>query len=318
MRAGVIAKKLGMVTAWNEWGYMIPLTILEIQDCQVVQVKTPPKEPVCALQIGTGIKKLRRTTKQMMGHFARADVPPKRKLWEFKVTPDAILPVGTEITCRHFLPGQKVDVCAFTKGKGTQGVMRRWGFGGQPASHGTSLAHRSSGSIGARKDPGKVWKGKKMAGKTGNKRRTIKNLFVHALMPQEKVILVKGAVPGRTGCWVRVTDAKFYKFTTPPPFPTFKSVEGEEEADIIKAEYPKPWPTSLEEPNALSDEEYKRLMTDPEYRRQKIPEILQEFLDQHGGDISNLRAEDLSLHEVKQLLQGKGKISFDPSIDESD
>eukprot|EP01094_Clydonella_sp_ATCC50884_P021824 TRINITY_DN488_c0_g1_i2.p1 TRINITY_DN488_c0_g1~~TRINITY_DN488_c0_g1_i2.p1 ORF type:complete len:286 (+),score=64.71 TRINITY_DN488_c0_g1_i2:85-942(+) len=180
-RCGVIAKKLGMMPVWNKYMEHFPVTVLEIQDCQVTQVKTREKEGFYAIQVGAGERTLKHTTKPMLRHFEKAGVEPKMVTGEFRVTPDALLPVGTTFNAKHFVPGQLLDVQGVTSGKGFQGGMKRWGFGGLFATHGVSKAHRSIGSTGQCQDPGKVWKGKKMPGRMGGKKRTQKNLFVHTL-----------------------------------------------------------------------------------------------------------------------------------------
>lgn len=227
-RSAVLAIKAGMYPIFDEFRQEIVLTALWIPSCHVLQVKTVEKEGYTALQIGAGTKKLKRVTKPMLGHFQKAGVEPKHAITEVRVTPDAIIPVGTELTARHFLPGQFVDVTGRTVGKGFQGPMKRWGFRGGSATHGTSLAHRTHGSTGQRTLPGRVFKGKKMAGHMGAKRRTIPSLWLYMIDFKHNFLFVKGSVPGKNGTYVLVKDAVRKKFTTPPPMPTFFPPPGED------------------------------------------------------------------------------------------
>lgn len=187
---------------------------------QVVQVKREHSDGYTALQVGAGERKLKRTTQQLQGHFARADVAPKAILREFRVSSDALLDPGTALSVLHFRVGQFVDVSGISKGKGFAGVMKRWGFSGGPASHGASRVHRSAGSTGQRQDPGRVFPGKKMAGHMGASRVTVKNLVVYRLIPDSNVLLVVGAVPGPNGGWLELRDAKNKPLQRVPPFPT--------------------------------------------------------------------------------------------------
>ncbi|CAI5508933.1 unnamed protein product [Closterium sp. Naga37s-1] len=227
-----------MTATWDKWGVRIPLTVLWIDDNQVVQVKTREKEGYTSLQIGSGQKKPKQLTKPELGHFRAAGVPLKRKLVEFRVSEDCILPVGTPIDVRHFVPGQFIDVTGTTVGKGFQGPMKRWGFKGMPASHGASLSHRSHGSTGGRQDPGKVFKNKKMAGQMGNKQRTVQSVWVYKVEPARGLLWVKGQVPGHSGNFVFVKDAvRKHEVQGPDaqeygglqlPFPTFYPPAGED------------------------------------------------------------------------------------------
>ncbi|KAL3687397.1 hypothetical protein R1sor_013706 [Riccia sorocarpa] len=221
-RTGVVAVKCGMTAVWDKWGTRVPVTVLWIDDNQVVQAKTKEKEGHNALQIGAGQKKAKQLTKPELGHFIASGVPLKRELAEFPVSEDGLLPVGTVLGVRHFVPGQYIDVAGITTGKGFQGGMKRWGFAGMPASHGTSVAHRALGSTGGRQDPGKVFKGKKMAGQMGAKRRTVKNVWVYKIDPARNLMWVRGQIPGHNGNFVELTDA-VYKKPDPStlPFPTF-------------------------------------------------------------------------------------------------
>jgi large subunit ribosomal protein L3 len=207
MRSGVIAQKLGMTRVYNDAGEQQPVTVLRMENCQVVAQRTEEKNGYTAVQLGTGFAKVKNTSKAMRGHFAKASVEPKRKLAEFRVSPDNMIDVGAELTAEHFVPGQKVDVTGTTQGKGFQGVMKRHNFGGGRATHGNSLSHRSHGSTGMCQDPGKVFKGKKMAGQMGATRVTTQNLEIVSTDVDRGLILVKGAIPGSKGAWILVRDA---------------------------------------------------------------------------------------------------------------
>ena len=222
-RTGVIAVKVGMTQDYDTWGARVPLTVLWIDECEVVQVKSEEKEGYTALQLGCGARRPKQVPSSLKGHFKAAGLPLKRKLAEFRVTPDAMLPVGTEIRSSHFVAGQFVDIAGTTIGKGFQGVMKRWGFAGQPASHGNSLSHRSAGSIGACQDPGKVFKGKKMAGRMGGKRRTVQNCLVWKVDPTRNLLYVRGQVAGHKGNFVLVKDSVWKLGPEQPllPFPTY-------------------------------------------------------------------------------------------------
>jgi len=219
MRTGIIARKMGMTRLFGEDGSHVPVTVLKLDGCQVVAVRTAEKDGYTAVQLGVGKAKVKNVGKPMRGHFAKAKVEPKRKLAEFRVTPDALLEVGAEITAAHYVPGQFVDVSGITIGKGFSGVMKRWNFRGLEASHGVSISHRSHGSTGGRQDPGKTWKNKKMAGHYGVDRVTTQNLKIVATDVDRGLIMVKGAVPGSEGGYVMVTDAVKRKRHKDAPFP---------------------------------------------------------------------------------------------------
>jgi large subunit ribosomal protein L3 len=207
MRSGVIAQKVGMTRVYNDTGEHIPVTVLRMENCQVVAQRTAEKNGYTAVQLGVGLAKVKNTTKALRGHFSKASVEPKSKLAEFRVSPENMLDVGAEITVDHFVAGQKVDVTGTSTGKGFQGVMKRHNFGGGRATHGNSVSHRVHGSTGQRQDPGKVFKGKKMAGHMGATRVTTQNVEVHATDADRGLILIRGAVPGTKGAWILVRDA---------------------------------------------------------------------------------------------------------------
>ena len=219
MRTGVIARKIGMTRLFSEEGSHVPVTVLKLDHCQVVAVRTQEKDGYTALQIGVGKAKVKNVGKPLRGHFAKAKVEPKRKLAEFRVPADKLLDVGAEISADHFIAGQFVDVAGSTTGKGFQGVMKRWNFAGLEASHGVSVAHRSHGSTGQRQDPGRTFKGKKMAGHMGTANITVQNLKIVATDADKGLIMVRGAVPGQAGAFVLVSDAVKRKLPKEAPQP---------------------------------------------------------------------------------------------------
>lgn len=219
MRTGLIAEKLGMSRVFNENGIHVPVTLLKVEECQVVTVRTEEKNGYSAIQLGVGKINPKNVKKPLRGHFAKAGVEPKRKLAEFRVSSDALLTIGDEVTVDHFVKGQHVDVTATSVGKGFAGVMKRWNFGGGRATHGNSLAHRVPGSTGMCQDPGRVLPGTKMPGQMGNKKRTAMNLEIVGTDLEKGLILVKGAVPGAVGAFVLVRDAVKKKMPENLPFP---------------------------------------------------------------------------------------------------
>ncbi|AFX98438.1 ribosomal L3 family protein [Candidatus Endolissoclinum faulkneri L2] len=219
MRSGLISHKLGMTRVFTKEGEHIPVTVLIVEDCRVIAQRTKEKDGYTALQLGVGCRKVKRTPLPMRGHFSKAKVQPKRNLTEFRISDDALIDVGVELSAGHFIVGQKVDVIGISIGKGFAGVMKRHNFGGLRASHGVSLSHRSHGSTGNNQDPGRVFPGKKMAGHMGNKRVTIQNLTIVSIDTPRGLILVRGSVPGSKGSYVLLRDS--VKIGTPKnaPYP---------------------------------------------------------------------------------------------------
>ena len=207
LRSGVLAKKVGMTRLFMEDGRQVPVTVLQLDNLQVVAQRTAEKDGYSAVQLGAGTAKVKRVSKAMRGHFAVAKVEPKRKIAEFRVDPQNLIGVGEEITADHYFEGQFVDVSGTSIGKGFAGAMKRHNFAGLRASHGVSISHRSHGSTGQCQDPGKVFKGKKMAGHMGAARVTTQNLQVVRTDADRGLIMVKGAVPGSKGGWVTIKDA---------------------------------------------------------------------------------------------------------------
>jgi large subunit ribosomal protein L3 len=207
MRTGVIAKKLGMTRFFAEDGAHVPVTVLSLDGCTVIGQRTQERDGYVALQLGAGSKKAKNTSQAMRGHFAKALVEPKRVITEFRVSEDNLIDVGAELTADHFLPGQRIDVQGLSVGKGFQGGMKRWNFGGLRATHGVSVSHRSLGSTGQRQDPGRTFKGKKMAGHLGQETVTTLNLTIVRVDAERGLIMVKGAVPGAEGSYVKIRDA---------------------------------------------------------------------------------------------------------------
>ncbi len=207
MRTGVIAQKLGMTRVFAEDGMHVPVTVLKLDSCQVVAQRTAERDGYTALQLGAGQAKVKNVNRPMRGHFAKAQVEPKRRLAEFRVSEDAMVDVGAEITADHFVAGQHVDAIGTSIGKGFAGAMKRHNFAGLRASHGVSISHRSHGSTGQCQDPGRVFKGKKMAGHLGDARVTQQNLRVVRADAERGLILVRGAIPGAKGGWVLLRDA---------------------------------------------------------------------------------------------------------------
>ncbi|OWU68716.1 50S ribosomal protein L3 [Marinibacterium profundimaris] len=238
MRSGIIAKKVGMTRLFLDSGKQVPVTVLQLENLQVVAQRTSDKDGYTAVQLGAGSPKVKRVSKAMRGHFAASKVEPKRKLVEFRVTADNLIDVGAEISAEHFLEGQKVDVSGTSIGKGFAGAMKRHNFGGLRASHGVSISHRSHGSTGQCQDPGKVFKGKKMAGHMGAARVTTQNLEVVKTDVDRGLIMIKGAVPGSKGGWVTIKDAVKKKLPEGVPHPAAIKATAAPAAEAPAAEAP--------------------------------------------------------------------------------
>ena len=237
MRSGIIAKKMGMTRLFMDDGKQIPVTVLQMENLQVVAQRTTERDGYTAVQLGAGNAKVKRTSQAMRGHFAAANVAPKRKVAEFRVSEDNLIGVGEELSAEHFLLGQKVDVSGTSIGKGFAGAMKRWNFSGLRATHGVSVSHRSHGSTGQCQDPGKVFKGKKMAGHMGSARVTTQNLEVVKTDADRGLVFIKGAVPGSKGGWVTVKDAVKKKAPEGLPYPAgLKSAATEAPAEEVSAE----------------------------------------------------------------------------------
>jgi large subunit ribosomal protein L3 len=236
MRTGLIAQKVGMTRLFGVDGSHIPVTVLQVEECHVVDVRTRERDGYTALQLGVGRARTKNVTKPMRGHFARAKVEPKVEVQEFRISDDAVLAVGDEIHVGHFVAGQFVDVTGISIGKGFAGAMKRHNFGGLRASHGVSISHRSHGSTGNRQDPGRTFKGKKMAGHMGARRTTVQNLEVFGVDPQRGLILVKGGVPGPKGAFVRVADAVKKALPKGAPYPAAVLRAGEEAEAVVAEE----------------------------------------------------------------------------------
>jgi large subunit ribosomal protein L3 len=228
MRTGLLAQKMGMTRVFTEGGRHVPVTVLKMDGCQVVAVRTEDKDGYNAVQLGTGAARVKNVNKARRGHFAKAKVAPRSKLVEFRVSADGLLDVGAELSAQHFVAGQFVDVTGTSIGKGFAGVMKRHHFSGLRASHGVSLSHRSQGSTGNSQDPGRVFKGKKMAGHLGDARVTTQNLEVVSTDEARGLILIRGAVPGAKGSWVLVRDA--VKRAAPEGLPFPAALRGKDEA----------------------------------------------------------------------------------------
>ena len=207
MRSGVIAKKIGMTRIFSDDGKQIPVTVLHMDSVQVVANRTINKDGYSAVQLGSGSAKVKNVSKAMRGHYSVSKVEPKSKLVEFRVSEDNLIEVGVELTVEHYLKGQFVDIAGISIGKGFAGAMKRHNFGGLRASHGVSISHRSHGSTGQCQDPGRVFKGKKMAGHMGVEKVTTQNLEIVKVDTKRNLIMVKGSVPGSKGGWVTIKDA---------------------------------------------------------------------------------------------------------------
>ncbi len=253
MRSGVIARKVGMTRVFDDNGHHVPVTVLKLDNVQVVAVRNMEKDGYTALQLGAGLAKAKNVSKPMRGHFAKANVLPKSKLAEFRVADDALVDVGATFVPSHFVAGQKVDVVGTTQGKGFAGAMKRHNFGGLRASHGVSISHRSHGSTGQCQDPGKVFKGKKMAGHMGAVRNTTQNVKVVSVDDEDGFVLLLGAVPGPKNGWVLISDAVKADRPDAAPFPAGLYSEAAAEAPAAADEAPAEAVDAAPAENAVSD-----------------------------------------------------------------
>ena len=219
MRTGVIAKKMGMTRLFQADGRHVPVTVLQLENVQVVAIREKNRDGYTAVALGAGTAKAKNVAKPQRGAFGKANVEPKAKIVEFRVDEDALLEIGATISADHFIAGQLVDIQGVTQGKGFQGGMKRWGFGGMRATHGVSVSHRALGSTGQRQDPGKVFKNKKMAGHMGAKNRTQQNLEIVRTDAVRGLIFVKGSVPGSKGGWLKIWDAVKFPMNENAPYP---------------------------------------------------------------------------------------------------
>ena len=235
MRTGLIARKEGMSRMFSAEGFHIPVTILKVENCQVTAVRTVEKEGYSAVQLGVGKAKINRVSKASRGTFAKNKIEPKIKLAEFRVSPENLLEIGAELSVEHFVPGQFVDIQGTTKGKGFAGAMKRWNFGGMRATHGVSVTHRAHGSTGQRQDPGKVFKGKKMAGHLGDETVTTQNLKIVAVDADQGLIIVEGAVPGSAASYVTISDAVKKARHADAPMPAALKKSSSSKADAAPA-----------------------------------------------------------------------------------
>jgi large subunit ribosomal protein L3 len=235
MRTGLIGKKVGMTRVFADDGRHVPVTIISLEGCQVVGNRTEEKDGYTALQLGAGAARPKSLNRARKGAFAKASVPAKVKVVEFRVPADALVPVGAELSAAHFVAGQLVDVEGLTIGKGFAGSMKRWNFGGHRASHGVSVSHRTHGATGSRQDPGKVFKNKKMAGHLGVEKVTTQNLEVVSTSPEQGLILIKGAVPGNKGSWVLIRDAVKHDVPKDAPKPAGLKGTPQPEAPVAEA-----------------------------------------------------------------------------------
>lgn len=234
-RCAVLALKQGMTAMWDKWGIRHALTVLQVDRCQVVQIK--PDDKYYYIQLGVGERKLDKITKPLIGHYIKADVPPKKKLMECRITPENVLPVGYQLTAQHFIVGQTVDVKAITKGKGFQGGIKKWHFNRQTTSHGNSVTTRTIGSTGQRQDPGRTFPGKKMPGQLGNSYTTIQRLQVYKIDAIRNLIYIKGAVPGGWGTVVRICDSvkEINKQYRKIPHPTYLNDQTRPDVEVVAA-----------------------------------------------------------------------------------
>lgn len=311
MRTGLIGRKLGMTRVFGDDGRQLPVTVVHVDDCQVVAQRTVEKDGYTALQLGVGSAKPKNVTKAMRGHFARAGVEPKRRLAEFRVSEDQMVDVGARLSPSHFVEGQYVDVSAQSIGKGFAGVIKRHNFSGLKASHGVSLAHRSGGSTGQCQDPGRVFKGKKMAGHMGHMRVTTQNLKVVRVLPEERLVLIHGTVPGAKDGWVLVTDAVKKKLPESAPRPA--GLEGAQAAEAEAAELQA---TEIEAEEKVGGDEAKTEKTDAAADKDKDDAVA---AAKAGAEApaKGAKTEDEAAEEVKAAADGEPEPADEPSKEDA-
>lgn len=239
-RSGTLARKVGMLTLYDAWGMMVPVTVLHIDRCQVIQQFTEAKDGFSAVQVGAGEKYLGNTNKARMGHFMKAGVPPKLKVKQFDIDEENMLPLGFQLGARHYTVGQYVDTRSKAKDKGFSGAVKRWGFAGQSASHGTNKTHRGLGSTGQCQDAGRVFKGKRMHGHMGGHPRVVRNLRVYRIDYERNLVFLRGSVPGKKNDFVEISDSFFKKEENESMLnhPTFIPQAGVKYANIVQMEAP--------------------------------------------------------------------------------
>lgn len=264
MRTGLIAKKIGMSRVFTDEGRHVPVTVLQVDNCQVTGVRTLEKNGYTAIQLGAGQRKAKNIAKAQRGQFAKAKIEPKAKLAEFRVSDDALVDIGATLSASHFVPGQYVDVQGRTIGKGFAGGMKRHNFGGMEATHGVSISHRAHGSTGQCQDPGRVFKGKKMAGHMGDVTATNVNLQVVAVDEDDNLIMVKGHVPGSKNSWVLISDAVKKAMPEGLPFPAALIEEKKEETANDKKEDDKAKDTAQAEEQGSEDNQAEKSETSSE------------------------------------------------------
>ena len=255
-RVGLIGEKVGMTNMYDEWGFLHPISIIRVDDCHVVQIKEHLRTKMGYInaQIGYGSRKLKKSTLAHVGHCAKAGLPPKRELYDFKISEDAALQPGTKLHVTHFLPGQRVDISGVSRGKGFQGGMKRWGFSGQRATHGVSKTHRHIGSTGGCQDPGKVWKGKKMPGHMGHENTMQKSMEIFGIDPAKQCIFIRGSIPGPARGLVYLRDAWLKTNPLSAPFPThFPTDSDDKSAKFMPASIADPFDRENTTPRKMQD-----------------------------------------------------------------
>lgn len=292
MRTGLIGKKLGMTRVFDDAGRHVPVTVVDVAGCQVIAQRTEEANGYTALQLGVGTARAKNMSSPMRGHFRKANVEPKAKVGEFRVSEDGLVDVGAEIAADHFLPGQYVDVSGISIGKGFAGAMKRHNFSGLRATHGISLAHRSLGSTGQCQDPGRVFKGKKMAGHMGAARVTTQNLTIVRADVEEGLLLIRGAVPGSEGGWVRITDA--VKKALPDDVPMPASLKTDKAAKAPSDDAPETDASEADVPENDATATEEAAAPEVEVKEDKAEEAKTEDVKAEETKVEDAPAEDSS------------------------